>query len=163
MSGARDVQLPPIQQDLKVASRELIRAYGGQDVTGKQFGRSQSRYCDAGSNFTSTFLNINEVGELEDRTSAIPGHPIVTRALAKRQGFELVARPRALPAPEDLIQCVGELMAEGGDVMRAVAEALKDKVWSKAEAIEAGGHVDDLILVAVTMRAALTAIEMGDA
>lgn len=162
MSAARDLTLPPVQQDLKAASKALIRAYGGQEAAHELLGRAQSRYSDAGLGNTAVFLTIDEVGELEDRTAGAAGHPIVTRELARRQGFELVARPRALPAPEDLIAFVGQLLTEGGDVVRAVGEALKDGKWSKGEARAAGEEVDALILVAVTLRAALSAIEKGE-
>ena len=163
MSGVRDLQLAPAQQDLKAASKALVRAYGGQEAAAELLGKAQSRYSDAGSPHTPTFLTICEVAELEDRTSGAACHPIVTRELARRQGFELVARPRALPAPESLIACVGDLLKEGGDVMGAVAEALKDGRWNRQEARTAIEQTDDLIAVAVTLRAALTAIETGDA
>jgi hypothetical protein len=163
VSGARDLQLDPAQQDLKVASKALIRAYGGQIPAGALLGRVQSRYCDAGAANTATFLTIHEVAELEDRTSGSAGHPIVTRTLARRQGFELVALPRALPCADDMLACVSALLKEGGDVMAAVGEALRDGKWNKNEARNAGEQADELIAVAVTLRAALTAIENGDA
>ena len=163
MSGARDLQLVPAQQDLKAASKALIRAYGGQIAAGELLGKVQSRYCDAGAPNTATFLTINEVAELEDRTSGTAGHPIVTRTLARRQGFELVALPRALPCADDMLTCVSALLKEGGDVMAAVGEALKDGSWDKNEARTAREQAEELIAVAVTLCAAFTAIEIGDA
>lgn len=155
MSGPRDVRLPAEQQDLKAASKALVRAYGGQEAASELLGRAQSRYSDTGSPNTEVFLTICEVAALEDRTAGAAGHPIVTRELARRQGYELVARPRALPAAEDLIACVGDLMREGADVMSAIGDALKDKRWTREEVAAALKQIDELVLVAVTLRAAV--------
>lgn len=163
MSEARDVALPAVDQDIKADQRALIRAYGGQVPTAALLGRTQSRYSDAGSNSTRVFLTTREVAELEDRTAGTPGYPIVTRGLARRQGFELVVRPRALPAPEHMIGCAGQLLKEGGDVIERIGKALSND--GKIEADEAAAisrEADELIQVAVTLKAAADAIAAGD-
>ncbi len=162
MSTARDVQLTPVQQDLKVASRALVRSYGGQVAAEELLGRAQSRYSDCGSTNTPTFLTIDEAAELEDRTSGSPGHPHVTRVMARRQGCELVPLPGALPVGGDLVPFLATLMKEFGDASSTACAVAADGRITRAEARKAEREFDDLIVAAVTIRAAYRAIPMGD-
>lgn len=161
MTEARDLALAPVDQDLKVASAALIRAYGGQVAASELLGRAQSRFSDAGSRNTAVFLTIKEVAEFEDRTAGMAGHPIVTRTLARRQGFELVRHPRAIPDASDLLTCTAALVTEGGDVMGRVGEALKDGRTDAAECDAIDDALDDLMQVAVTLKAIVAARRAG--
>lgn len=163
MSEPRDLTLTVPEQDLKVASASLIREFGGQVAAGEHFGRAQSRFSDVGSRTTATFLSIREVAELEDRTVGKAGHPIVTRALAKRQGYELVKLPEALPGSGELLQLAAQLASEGGDVIGGIGKALSDGWFCGKDAATIIGEVDQLIHVAVTLRAIALARLAGDA
>lgn len=163
MSEQRDLSLSVPDQSLKVASASLIREFGGQVAAGEHFGRAQSRFSDVGSRTTAVFLSIREVAELEDRTAGKAGHPIVTRALAKRQGFELVQLPGALPDTGDLLQLAARLAKEGGDVISGIGGALSDGQFCGKDAALIVTETDQLIHVAVTLRAIALARLAGDA
>ncbi len=163
MTEARDLTLAPSDQDLKVASAELIRAYGGQVAASELLGRAQSRFSDAGSRNTAVFLTIKEVAAFEDRTAGMAGHPIVTRALARRQGFELVRLPEALPGQGQLLQLAAKVAQEGGDVISSVGAALADGHFSGRDARDVMREADQLIHAAVTLRAIAQARMLGDA
>lgn len=161
MTTPRDLSLTPREQDLKAASRELIEAYGGQQSASALLGPAQSRYSDAGHNNTRVFLRIDEVVALEDRTAGRTGHPHVTRELARRQGYSLAPLPNALPAPMDLLQCLGVMAHEAGDVMTSISAALVDRKFTKKEAKHSIGEIDELMQVLVTMRAGLELVVEG--
>lgn len=163
MSEPRDLTLAVPDQHLKVASASLIREFGGQVAAGEHFGRAQSRFSDVGSRTTGVFLTIREVAELEDCTAGKAGHPIVTRALAKRQGFELVKLPPALPECADLLQLAASLAKEGGDVISGVGTALSDGKFCDRDAARILSETDQLIEVAVRLRAIALARIAGDA
>ena len=162
MSEARDLTLTSDEQDLKVAQRLLIREFGGQVVAGEHFSRPQSRYSDCGSPNTRVHLTVREVAELEDRTVGRSGHPIVTRLLARRQGYDLVRRPDAAPGEADLLLRSGELVKEAGDVVSSLARALADRRFLPSERREVGAEIDQLIQVAVELRALVEAQGEGE-
>ncbi|WP_423606170.1 phage regulatory CII family protein [Sphingomonas sp. MS122] len=162
MTEAREISLSVPDQGLKKASAALIRAFGGQVAVGETFGRAQSRYSDAGSRSTGVFLTVREVAELEDQTAGAAGHPIVTRTLAKRQGFELVSLPDALPAAGDLLQLAAKVAKEGGDVISGIGAALADGAFCGRDAAAIVGEADQLIHAAVTLRAIALARLEGD-
>lgn len=162
MTTPRDVQLSVIDQKLKTATRALIASFGGQDGASAQFGRVQSRYSDAGRPNTGVWLRLDEIATMEDNTVDKAGHPIVTRALAHRQGFSLAPEPRALPQPSDLLGFAGQLLADGGAVISRIGAAVADHRIDRSEASEIGDELDDLLLTVVTLRAAFRAIERGE-
>jgi hypothetical protein len=158
MSEPRDLTLGVVEQDLKVAARALIREFGGQVAAGEHFRRPQSRYSDCGHPNTRVHLTVHEVAELEDRTVGRVDHPIVTRHLARRQGFELVGRPRALPNGGNLMLASGALVEEAGDVVSSVGRALSDGKFDRRERGEIRAEIDQLIEVAVTLGALVDAV-----
>lgn len=162
MSEARDLTLSVPDQDLKVASADLIRVFGGQEAASQHFVKAQSRFSDAGSRRTGVFLTLREVAELEDRTAGLFGHPIVTRAMAKRQGFELVSLPHALPDTADLLQLAAKVAKEGGDVISSVGAGLADGKFCGRDAGDLEAECDQLIEIGVQLRAIARARRMGD-
>lgn len=152
MSSQRNVTHAKPELELKVATRDLVRAVGGTDGAGETCGARQQRMSDCGNRHTADFLRLDEVAKLEDVAPA----PLVTLTLARRQGFELVpARSRAVP--ERLWgQYVARLMKEAGDVMSGLGKALES--GDDVDQAEAGGllaEVDELVALAVEMREAL--------
>lgn len=143
---------------LKAATRDLIAASGGTDGAGATIGVRQQRMSDCQNPFNPDFLRINEVAALEDLKRA----PIVTRALAKRQGYALVQLPDA-SAPETIWSLfVAKLAREGGDVMSRIAEALvDDNDISPGEAGAMLGDADELVDIAVQIQNALRARAEG--
>jgi hypothetical protein len=120
VSTERGVLLTHKQIDLKNATDAAFDAAGGQDRFAKATGRSQSSMSDAASLDTPTFLRLDVIGDLEDYGRGRPGHPHITRALARRQGFELV--PSGSSGDEaSLPMLLGQLGSEVGDVFRVLA------------------------------------------
>lgn len=161
MSGEREVRLSPVRLDLKVASKALIRSYGGQEAASELLGRAQSRFSDVGSPNTLAFLTIDEVAELEDRSAGTVGHPLVTRVLARRQGFELVAIPKAAPSGGDLMVRFAKLAKEYGDSASEIGAALADGKVTPDEADAGLREIDELISEAMAVRAMLGTIAGG--
>ncbi|WP_164521689.1 phage regulatory CII family protein [Sphingomonas sp. ABOLE] len=162
MSEQRNLTLGVAEQELKSAERALIREFGGQVAAGEHFRRPQSRYSDCGNAATRVHLTVQEVAELEDNTNGRVDHPIVTRHLARRQGFELVGRPRALPTEGNLMLASGDLVKEAGDVVSSIGRALADRKLDARERAEIRGEIDQLIEVAVTLGALVDAAADGE-
>jgi hypothetical protein len=162
MTEQRNLTLGVLEQDLKAAQRQLIREFGGQVAAGEHFRRPQSRYSDCGNAHTRVHLTVQEVADLEDRTVGRTDHPIVTRHLARRQGFELVGRPRALPNKGNLMLASGTLVQEAGDVVASLGRALADGKIEAREHAEIRAEIDQLIEVAVTLGALVDAAADGE-
>lgn len=159
MSGARDIRHAPEALALKVASKALVRQAGGGEGAGATTGSRQQRMSDCGNPNTPDFLRIDEVAALEDVTVGQPSHPIVTRTLARRQGFELVRLPEAPPAGADLLKLLAEQAKESGDIANAVLSALADGKVTRREAGSVIIQIDELVVAAIAMRAELQIIE----
>lgn len=158
----RSIILSPIDQELKVASRALGRAYGNGEAMAALLGRRQQHYSDCGNPNVDTWLTIHDVAQLEDRTVGSAGHPPVTRALAARHGFALVRLPDALPGDVALLALMGKLAGESGDVTQALCTALTDSKIEDAELARIDTEIDHLIDVALRMKAAARAYAKGD-
>ncbi len=162
MSGRRDIRHAPEALALKVASKALIRAAGGGEAAGETCGSRQQRLSDCGNPNTVDFLRIDEVAALEDVTVGAPNAPIVTRTLARRQGFALVQLPAAIPAGADLLKLLAEQAREEGEIVAALLAALADGVVTPREAGSIRPQIHELIAIAVAMDAELAVIEAGD-
>lgn len=154
MKPDRTAHVPPRDQLLKVASDQLVRAFGGQEAAGEHIGCRQQRVSDCVRPNTPDFLRISEVAALEDATHGTIGHPLVTRALARRQGFMLVRQPQAPAADGDILKLLGDLAAENGDIAKAVLDAIAD---GKIDAAERE-HIIEQIMEQQTVGAAMIAM-----
>ena len=154
MKPDRTTHVPPRDQLLKVASDHLVREFGGQDAAGEHIGCRQQRISDCVRPNTPDFLRLNEVAALEDATHGRMGHPVVTRALARRQGFMLVRQPSAPPCDTDILKLLGELAAENGDIANAVLSAIADGRIDAAER----AHIIEQIMEQQTVGAAMIAM-----
>ena len=159
MSGARHVRHAPDALALKVASKALVRAAGGGEGAAATVGARQQRMSDCGNPNTADFLRLDEVAALEDVTVGAVDHPIVTRALARRQNFALVRLPDALPTRSDLLSLVARQAKENGEVAASICTALADGTFKRTEARAARLELQQLIEVAVAMDAELAIIE----
>lgn len=162
MSVRRDIVLSPDRQNLKVATRDLVREYGGTDAAGELLGRRQQAISDLCLAHTDRFISIDDVAKLEDRTVGRAGHPIVTRALAKRQGYLLVPLPSAPDDPANFSASVMRMAEELGDVSREITAAYADdgKV-DETEAARILAEVRHLETETARLRLALERIEKG--
>jgi hypothetical protein len=127
MSGARDLVLPPALQAGKAATASLIRAFGGQEAAAGETGKRQSRFSDYGSPHTADFITIADVRTLETATHGTPGHPHVTRWLARQTGHVLVRLPVGPTAASlDIHVELGAVAKETSEVVQKVCEGLGD-------------------------------------
>lgn len=83
MTTDRSVTLSPEELALKLATREAVTAAGGQEFVGREVERAQSRISDYGSDHTADFMPVDIVRKVEALGAGKPGHPHITRALAR--------------------------------------------------------------------------------
>ncbi len=124
MSGA----LSPRAQSLKNATKALIRAYGGQEAAEAETGKSQTQLSRYGSVDCDTFAPIDLVAALEASTHGQPGHPHVTRWLARNAGGAFVVLPKAAPTGGDWHEAMAAVAKESSEVIQKVCAALVDGV-----------------------------------
>lgn len=123
MSADRSIVHPPHLQGAKVAFDELVRAYGGQVAASAETGKSQPRISAYGLLNTADFPPLDVIDTLEARTVGLPGHPHVTRWLARRRGMMLVPLPELQPSGA-WGQSLKQLGKEFGDVTGRICEAI---------------------------------------
>jgi len=129
MSTDRTHRLAPSELALKLACREAVRAAGGQEFVALELGCAQSRISDYCSPNTRDFMPADKIARVEALGAGTPGHPHVTRALARAQDGCFVPLARAgvvgFALPQ-LGQLLAELADESGDVMQAMASGKLD-------------------------------------
>lgn len=156
MSDDRTVVLPPHLQAAKAATKALIRAAGGQEAAAAETGKSQPRLSAYGLPNTEDFIAIDTVAALEAVTHGQPGHPHITRWLARQAGFALVALPASTSADEFWSRHVATLLKETGDMISGIGDALQDdNAISSSEALNLLAEADDMVNAAVEIREAL--------
>lgn len=123
MSTDRTVRLTPRQNAIKLATREAVKAAGGQDFCARETGRTQSRISDYCSSNTPDFMPADVIARVEALGAGAPGHPHVTRALARAQAAELVFDDDAgrVPPGRATSQWLAALAGESSDVIAALA------------------------------------------
>ncbi len=124
MSKEGGITYPPQLQQLKAATKALIRAFGGQEAAEAATGRSQSQLSNYGGPNAPGFAPVDVVLSLEAATHGTPGHPHVSRFLAGQAGYLLVAKPAALPADGDWCAALGDAVSEFSDVQERLLRAL---------------------------------------
>jgi hypothetical protein len=163
MNGGSDVPLTPAEQQLKSATRALIRAFGGTEPAGLAAGQRQQAVSEMQSRSVPRFMPLNMIAVLEDSTAGLAGHPHITRHLAERQGFTLVRLPDAVPSDGDLLILMAQLAGSYGEITREICEALADGRVEADEAHRVRALLRRQIDIAVQMDAVLAAIEGGEA
>jgi hypothetical protein len=116
----RTQQLSHDEIDLKIATDSAMDAAGGQSRMMRAGVAVQSVLSDACSRNTRVFLRIDQVAAIENHGTGRAGHPHITRALARLQGFVLVPAGDA-GDEESIPMLLGQLAAEFGDVFKAMA------------------------------------------
>lgn len=121
MSTARNARLTPRQLALKHACAEAVHAAGGQVFVGGEVDRTQSRISDYCSPATTEFMPLDIVAKIEALGAGSPGHPHVTRALARAAGVSLSASHPAPSAMEDLGDWMAAIAREHADLFGVLA------------------------------------------
>lgn len=131
--AAERVVLSPADQEMKLAVRSLVDAFGGCDAVGAHFGRDYRRISELCNPALSQWMRLPWISELERMTVGLPGHPHVTRLLARRAGFVLVKRTDGQEDGAGVMAGLAAVQAELGDVARVVIDAAKDGELDRAE------------------------------
>jgi hypothetical protein len=161
VSARTDVVLPPLMQRAKAAYRKSVAACGGQDGTAATTGKSQGRISLYGSPNSDVFPTLDAIVEQEAVSHGTPGHPHVTRFLAREAGYELFKLPSAEAMATIWGQHLAGIAKEGGEVMTRLALALADGRLTEDEKADCLPDARDLLRVAVELVTALEA-KSGD-
>jgi len=165
-----DERLAPEKQGLKVASRALVRAVGGQEAcTGfARYARHQSYSEFASPEHGDKFMPVDVVVDLEAVAHGTAGWPQVTRYLCERAGGAFVKLPEAAADAGDWHKQLAALIEESRDVSMRLVEALGDRATPgmvTAAEIRAAKLIDEvnaLIGVGVTLRAMFERVLAGE-
>jgi len=134
MGGKRDLSHDKAQLALKAATRDLVAGAGGTDGSAATLSEGgprvrQQKVSDCQHRNTPDFLRVDEAARLEDVAVRTESWPQVTRALAARQGFDLVRRATAsAPAGADFCGALGAAVKEFNDLQLKILAALPDGV-----------------------------------
>lgn len=153
MTIKRDITLPLEQQELKTASRALVKSFGGQDAAAERLGTAQQRVSDLVSSRTDAFFRIDQIALMEAETVGYPGHPHVTKALARQCGFELVPVPSIAAKGRDLLLLFAHQSKGNSELAEAVLAAHEDDHVDVDEAAEIEAAADQVIATALAIRA----------
>ncbi|HQF30277.1 MAG TPA: hypothetical protein PLJ34_02420 [Hyphomicrobiales bacterium] len=145
---------------LKGAFRQLVIAAGGQESAASITRVSQSQISRAGStNEMETLPALDVIADLEMDT----GRPIVTQALARLTGHEVVALPPAgETSPAAWMAHLGRLIAEAGDVETALVAALADGRVTPDEAQRLDREADEVIEALVRFKRDARRVARGE-
>lgn len=158
MSASREIVHPPLLQGLKAACKALIRAHGGQEAAAAATGRSQSQLCNYGLPNTADFMPVDAVLTLESATHGSPGHPQISRYLAREAGYALVPLPGAGARETEWSDYSARLLKEAGELLAGLGAALADDNEVRArEARALLPDAADLVRAAAELEAALKA------
>lgn len=152
--AAERVALSPREQELKAACAALMDGFGGAIAAGAHFGRGHQRFCEMVNPTHPAWMTIAQVAELESCTVGLPGHPHVTRLLARRAGFVLVERAVAVGAGCAMTG-LAAVQAELGDVARVVIDAAQDGEMNRAERKAALDQLAEVEACAASLRVLL--------
>jgi hypothetical protein len=122
MSTPRDIRLSPEDLALKLAFHEAVLAAGGQKFVERETGKAQSRISDYGSPNTADFAPVDVIRKVEALGAGAPGHPHVTRALARASGAVLSGALPIAAGLEDLGDHLAAVTRETADLTAALAE-----------------------------------------
>lgn len=153
MTVERTIILPTELQELKSASRALVRAFGGQDAAAKRLGTRQQRISDCTSRNTDAFLRLDEVAILEAETVGMAGHPHVTSVLARALDMEIVPLAHCAASGRDLLKLFAQQSRSNGELADKILEAHDDDIVTIAEAAMIEDAADKVIATAIRIRA----------
>ncbi len=139
-------------------ARALIAAVGGLEAASEISEISTSQLSRYQSKHHHDSMPGRVIELLEAVTHGQTGHPIMTRHLAKRQGYALVPLPGALPGDGEWNRHIAHLSEQASGVIAGLSMDLADdQDVSPAEARKRLSDADQLVQVAVEIQAALKA------
>jgi hypothetical protein len=133
---------------------------GRQDFVAGELGCSQSRVSDYCSRNTRDFMPADKAAVVEALGAGAPGHPHITRALARAQGMVLTDPVGVVPA--SLAGVLGAVAGESSDVIGALARlasgglaTIDALALDPAVRAALAGEIDQLIDLLVSIAARL--------
>lgn len=171
MSVDRTVRLSPQELALKAATRDAVRAAGGQEFVAGEVGRTQSRISDYCSPNVREFMPLDIAARVEALSAGAPGHPHITRAMARAAGMAVIVPEACLPEQGQLAHWLAAIAGESGDVIRGLAAGVVHS-GAAAEAVLAMkpdarhqlcGEIDQLLDLLVNFGAILAGADGPDA
>lgn len=139
---------------LKRATVEMVKGVGGQDAAALFTRVRKSMLSDYGNeNRPDLFAPIDVIVDLEPLAQERSGWPHVTQALCKLMGGTFVPEPDARATEESLLAVMSRLSTEFAEVTSALCTGLADKHWCEQDGAELESQLNDVIRVAIQMRA----------
>ena len=149
--------LPVSEQRQAERARELIEAAGGFEASAEETGISTTQLGRYQSKAERDSMPARVIEALEAVTHGKPGHPIMTRHLARRQGFVLVPLPSALPSEGEWARHISRLSEKAGKLVSGIAADLADDLdVSPREATARLPSARALVQIAAELEAALS-------
>lgn len=160
MSERASLRLTPGELAIKMATRDAVRAAGGQEFVAGEVGRAQSRISEWCSETHPDFMPAHIVAKVEALGAGSPGHPHITHALARAAGGHV----RMGEAVDDEILSLAEhlprIATESSDVIRLLAECFQPgRSLSPRQLKALLREVDQLVNAAMELRDDLTSDE----
>lgn len=146
---------------LKIKFGELVGRIGGLEAAASfcRVGKSTlARYASTVQADADCFAPIDVVRDLE----ALAGEPIITTTLCAMADGVFVAVPSAPAGTGDLLTMMSALSGEFNDTTRVVCAGLADGKFCPVDAAKLERELDDVIRVAVSMRALARSIHGGE-
>jgi hypothetical protein len=146
---------------LKIKFGELVGKIGGLEAAASfcRVGKSTlARYASNVQSDAECFAPIDVVRDLE----ALAGEPVVTSTLCAMADGVFVAVPNTPAATGDLLAMMSALSGEFNDTTRVICAGLADGNFCAVDAAKLERELDDVIRVAVGMRALARSIHGGD-
>ena len=146
---------------LKIKFGELVGRIGGLEAAASfcRVGKSTlARYASIVQADAECFAPIDVVRDLE----ALAGEPIVTATLCAMADGVFVAIPNTPAGTGDLLAMMSALSGEFNDTTRVVCAGLADGKFCPVDAAKLERELDDVIRVAVGMRALARSIHGGE-
>lgn len=142
---------------LKVRFAELIAAIGGS--------REAAGFCRVNHSVLSGYASLSPAdaerfppADVVRDLEAVAGQAVVTAHLAVEAGGTFVAVPDAPAGCVDLLQLLAAQSKESSDLTAAICSALADGKIDSREGRKAIEEIDQLVRVAMQMRAELALI-----
>jgi len=118
--------LSPMEQHEAQLVRQLVEQVGGLKNASYFTGKSKSQVARYQSPNDRDSITLRDIRRLEERTVGQGGHPLITRYLANQNGFVLVRLPTDKIGAAQLMQYIGAMAKELGEVSKHILDDLAD-------------------------------------
>jgi hypothetical protein len=153
----------PEKRALKRATVETLKGVGGVDAAANYCRPGKSQLSDYGNeNRPDSFMPLDVIADLEPLARDREGSPHITHLLCQLMGGVFVAVPDTPVTTGRLLETMAALHSEFSQVTQAVCAGLADHDFCALDAARLESELEDVIRVAVTMRAMARSIKGGE-